>query len=141
MKTFDNDNEFRKLIKELKPESPELGFTQKVMARVLEEKVLPEKVEKERILGKGFWIIVSLFAALFVGFLVMSNAGVQGVSQGSNIFKGLEGEGILKGYQSLFSNLGGLPLSIGGILFASSLLIFADRLFSGLHIGVLEKSA
>jgi len=141
MKTLENDNELRKLIKELKPDSPGIDFTQKVMMRVSEEKAVNEKVEKDKLLGWGFWIIVSLFVVLIAAFFAMSNAGIQGEGQFSNIFNGLKNGAMTKSYQSVFSNMGTLPLSIGGILLATSVLIFADRIFSELHIGVNAKTA
>ncbi|MGE0020652.1 MAG: hypothetical protein AB7S72_13355 [Draconibacterium sp.] len=41
----------------------------------------------------------------------------------------------------VFSNLGSLPLSIGGILLASSLLVFIDRFLPGLTEKLMPHKA
>ena len=138
MKAQDNDKELRKLIREIKLESPGNEFTMKVMNRVFEEKMAIEKVEKARILGPGFWVIVSLFAALIVISFVTSNTGSGEQGFFSKLLEGVNTSGVSKEYQSVFSKLGSLPLSIGGILIASSILVFIDKflpnIFSGLHL-------
>jgi hypothetical protein len=70
MKTQDLDNELKSLIKGIKLDSPGNDFTSKVMSRVYEEKVAMEKVTNEKILGKGFWIILLLFVILIVAMFV-----------------------------------------------------------------------
>jgi hypothetical protein len=127
MKTQDLDNELKSLIKEIKLDSPGNDFTSKVMNRILEEKVAKEQVKDERILGKGFWIILLLFLLLFGAMVVFSSAGIQSEGQLSKLLSGANDGALSKGYQSFFGNLGSLPLSIGGILLASSVLIFIDR--------------
>jgi len=127
MKTQDLDNELRSLIKGVKLDSPGSDFTSKVMNRVYEEKVVMEKVKDEKLLGKGFWIILFLFVALIAAMFVFSSSGLQDGGQLSKLMSGA-GEGALsQRYQSFFSNLGSLPLSIGGILLASSVLVLIDR--------------
>jgi hypothetical protein len=127
MKTQDLDNELKSLIKGVKLDSPGNDFTSKVMSRVLEEKVVMEQVKDEKILGKGFWIIVALFILLIVSMFVFSGSGIQEDGQLSKILNSVGDGSISSGYQSVFSNLGTLPLSIGGILLATSILVFIDR--------------
>ncbi len=127
MKTQDLDNELKSLIKEIKLDSPGKDFTLNVMSRVLEEKMAVEKVKDERILGKGFWIILSLFVVLIAAMFIFSGAGIQEEGQLTKLISNVGDGSITSGYQSVFSKLGALPLSIGGILLASSLLLFIDR--------------
>jgi len=78
MKTLDNDKELRKLLKEIQLESPSKDFTLKVMDRVWEEKaavVKSEQLKSERILGRGFWVIIALFVLLFLAVVLFSNQG------------------------------------------------------------------
>lgn len=127
MKTLDNDTELKNLIKGIKLDSPGSDFTSKVMNRVFEEKTIVEIVKKERLLGKGFWIILSLFAMLFLVMFISSTTGIQDDGQLSSIFGKIGSSSLTSGYESVFSRMGSLPLSIGGILFAASILIFIDK--------------
>jgi hypothetical protein len=127
MKTQDLDNELRSLIKGVKLDSPGSDFTSKVMNRVYEEKVAMEKVKDDKLLGKGFWIILFLFVALIAAMFISSSSGVQAEGQLSKLLDGTGNGALSQGYQSFFSNLGSLPLSIGGILLASSVLVFIDK--------------
>lgn len=127
MKTQDLDNELKSLIKGIKLDSPGNDFTSKVMGRIYEEKVAMEKVKDDKLLGKGFWIILSLFVILIVAMFVFSSTGVQTEGQLSKLLSGANDGALSQGYQSFFSNLGSLPLSIGGILMASSILLLIDK--------------
>lgn len=127
MKTQDLDNELKSLIKEMKLDSPGKDFTMNVMSRVLEEKAATEQVKNERILGKGFWIILLLFVILIAAMFVFSGNGIQEEGQLSKMLNNVGDGSLTSGYQSVFSKLGTLPLSIGGILLASTVLLFIDR--------------
>lgn len=127
MKTQDLDNELKSLIKGVKLDSPGNDFTSKVMGRIYEEKVAMEKVKDDKLLGKGFWIILSLFVILIAAMFVFSSTGVQTEGQLSKLLSGANDGALSQGYQSFFSNLGSLPLSIGGILMASSILLLIDK--------------
>lgn len=127
MKTQDLDNELKSLIKEIKLDSPGKDFTMNVMSRVLEEKAATEQVKDERILGKGFWIILLLFVILIAAMFVLSGNGIQEEGQLAKLFNNAGDGSLTSGYQSVFSKLGTLPLSIGGILLASTVLLFIDR--------------
>ncbi len=144
MKTQDNDMELRKLLKEIQLDSPSKDFTLKVMDRVWEEKSVQSRVEvikKERILGKGFWIILFLFVGLFAAVAITSGTGEQEAGQLSKLMQGLQNEGVSEGYKSFFSNLGSLPLSIGGILLASTLLVFIDRILASAGHGFITHKS
>lgn len=127
MKTQEKDNELKNLIKGIKLDSPGNEFTSMVMNRVFEEKAALEKVKKEKVFGKGFWIIIFLFVVLFVAMIVFSTSGFEVDSQLSNLFSTADEGQLSQSYQSFFSKLGNLPLSISGILFATSILIFIDK--------------
>jgi uncharacterized membrane protein YqhA len=143
MKTLDNDKELRKLLKEIQLESPSKDFTLKVMDRVWEEKaavVKSEQLKSERILGRGFWVIIALFVLLFLAVVLFSNQGTAS-GQLSKLVEGLGTSSASARYQSVFSNLGSLPLRIGGILLASTLLVFIDRFLPGLTEKLMPHKA
>ena len=122
------DIKLKILLQEMKLESPGNDFTSSVMDKILDEDLALERIKSERILGKGFWIILILFVALFAAIFVMQNSAIDSGGELSNFFRGLENAA--SGYNSFFSKIGNVPLSIGGILVASSILLFIDRLIS-----------
>ena len=144
MKTVENDKKLKELLREVKLESPGNDFTLKVMNRVWEEKSVQSRVEvikNERILGKGFWIILILFIALFAAVVFTSGNSGEEAGQLSKLMQGLQNDQISDGYKSFFSNLGSLPLSIGGILLASTLLVFIDRILSQFGHGLIAHKS
>ncbi len=144
MKTVENDKKLKELLREVKLESPGNDFTMKVMNRVWEEKSIQSRVEvvkNERILGKGFWIILVLFVGLFAAVAITSGNGGQEAGQLSRLMQGLQNEGVSEGYKSFFSNLGSLPLSIGGILLASTMLVFIDRILASAKHGLIAHKS
>lgn len=129
MKTIDNDTELKNLIRGIKLDSTGSDFTSKVMDRVFEEETALAKVTNERLLGNGFWIILSIFVLLMVAMFIFSN-GVTNEGQISKLLSSANNGSFSQGYQSVFNNLGSLPLSIGGILLAGSVLLFIDKFIS-----------
>jgi hypothetical protein len=127
MKTQDLDNELKSLIKEIKLESPGNDFTVNVMNRVFEEKTAMEKVKDNKILGKGFWIILLLFVILIAAMFVFSSTDIPNNGALTKLLNRANNGNLSQEVHSVFSNLGTLPLSIGGILLATSILIFIDR--------------
>ncbi len=127
MKTQEMDNELKKLIQEIKLDKPGNDFTTSVMNRVFEEKAALEKVKGDSVFGKGFWIILILFILLLTAVVVFSIEGIEISTELPKLFGNAPAGQLQQGYQSFFTNLGGLPLSIGGILFATSLLLFFDK--------------
>ena len=126
MKPKYEDQKLKEIFKGLELESPSANFSARVMDRIFEEKAAIEQVKKEPVLGKGFWIIMGLFAGLFAAvFLVSGNAGAtEGVF---GFLKQVNTTEVSAGYQSFFEKLGTVPLSIAGILLASSFLLFLER--------------
>lgn len=122
------DIKLRILLQELKLEKPGKDFTSNVMDKILAEDLALERIKSERILGKGFWIILILFVALLASILVLQNSTISSGGELNNLFKGLENA--TSGYNSFFSKIGNIPLSIAGILIASSILLFIDRFIS-----------
>ncbi len=126
MKPIYEDQKLKKILQDLELESPAANFSARVMDRIFEEKGALEQVKAEPVLGKGFWIILSLFAGLFAAvFLVSGHAGAtEGVF---GFFREVNTTGVSAGYQAFFDKLGAVPLSIAGILLASSFLLFLEK--------------
>lgn len=122
------DIKLKALLNEMKLESPTSNFSVGVMNKIFEEDSLLEKIKSERVLGKGFWLILILFVILFAIIYYISNSGMAIESQFSDILPGLNSNRVSTGYQSIFERMGTVPISIVGILLASSTLLFIDRI-------------
>ena len=122
------DIKLKILLQEMKLESPNANFSSRVMDKIMEEDLVLEKIKSERILGKGFWIILILFVALLVVMFVMQNSASTTEGILNQFFSGLDEK--TSGYTSFFEKLRTNPLSVAGILIASSVLLFIDRLIS-----------
>ncbi len=123
------DIKLQALLQEMKLDAPNPKFSLKVMTKIFEQSNALEEIKAQRILGKGFWIISTLFIALLVVVFVSYNSGLQPESQFQDILPNLNA-GATESYQSFFSKIGTVPLSIAGILIASSVLLFIDRIIS-----------
>ena len=123
------DIKLKALLEQMKLDSPEPNFSVRVMNKIFEQDSVLERIKSEKVLGKGFWIILILFVALLAAIFVMYNTGVQPESQIQELLPKVN-SGVTESYQSLFSKLGTVPLSIAGILIASSILIFIDKFIS-----------
>lgn len=123
-----NDEKYLKaLIKSMNPDAPSAGFSDRVMNRIFEEQAALERVKQEPLLGKGFWIFLGLFAGLFaLVFLLPGN----GSGEAFDLLGRVNFRPVSSEYQSLYDQLGSVPLSIAGILLASSLLLFLDKLLN-----------
>ncbi|NOR75299.1 MAG: hypothetical protein GQ525_09080 [Draconibacterium sp.] len=133
------DIKLRALLNEMNLESPTSNFSIGVMNKIFEENSLLEKVKSERILGKGFWLIFILFVILLAIIYYISTSGMTIDSQFSNILPGLNSSRVSTGYQSIFERIGTVPISIVGILLASSTLLFIDRIIVA-NSKVFQKS-
>ncbi len=122
------DIKLKALLNEMKLESPTSNFSVGVMNKIFEENNLLEKVKSERVLGKGFWLILILFVILFAIIYYVSTSGMAVESQFANILPELHSNRVSTGYQSIFERMGTVPISIVGILLASSTLLFIDRI-------------
>lgn len=127
METFKEDKELKSLLKSVKLESPGSDFSVNVMNRIFKEESLLEKVKRERVLGKGFWIILILFVALLATMAVISSTGANAGGGLSEYIPGLNTNSVTQDYDTFLSKLGSVPLSIAGILLASSILVFIER--------------
>ncbi len=123
------DIKLKALLQQMKLDSPEPNFSVRVMNKIFEEDSVLERIKSEKVLGKGFWIILILFVALLAAIFVMYNTGVQPESQIQGLLPEVKG-GVTESYNSLFNKLGTVPLSIAGIFIASSVLIFIDKFIS-----------
>ena len=121
------DIKLNALLNEMKLESPEANFSVRVMDKIFEEESVLNKIKTTRILGNGFWIIVVLFIVLFAVLYFVSISGINVESDITKILPGLNSSSVSNGYQSIFVKMGTLPLSIAGILMASSVLLFIER--------------
>ncbi len=133
------DIKLRALLNEMKLESPTSNFSVGVMNKIFEEDNLLEKVKSERVLGKGFWLILILFVILFAIIYYVSTSGMAVESQFTNILSELNSSRVSTGYQSIFERMGTVPISIVGILLASSTLLFIDRIIIA-NSKVFQKS-
>jgi len=123
------DKKLKELLRYAKLESPGRNFSARVMDRVFEEKAALEQVKSDPVLGRGFWIILALFAGLIAAVAILSGSGAS--AEGSlNLLQNVNTEAVKTGYQSVFEKLGAVPLSIAGILLASSLLLFFEKFVS-----------
>lgn len=129
MKPEIEDKKLKELLKYAKPESPGSDFSARVMNRVFEEKAALEQVKSEPVLGRGFWIILALFAGLMAIVAFLSGSGASAESS-LNLLQNVNTEAVKTGYQSVFDKLGTVPLSIAGIFLASSLLLFLEKFLS-----------
>ncbi|NQU54326.1 MAG: hypothetical protein HQ522_17505 [Bacteroidetes bacterium] len=124
------DIKLKALLNEMKLESPQADFSVRVMNKIFEESSLLEKVKKEQILGRGFWIIITLFVVLFTVIFFVSTSGVPVESDLTKLLPGLNSSSVSTGYQTFFNKMGTIPISIVGILLASSTLLFIDRIIT-----------
>lgn len=127
MKTQEMDKELKKLIQEIKLEKPGNDFTTNVMNHVFAENAALERVKKDSVFGKGFWIILFLFVLLLITVVVSSIGGIELENELLTLFGNTQQNQLSNGYQSFYNTIGTLPLSIGGILFATSILLFFDK--------------
>lgn len=120
------DIKLRILLQNLELDSPKPDFTLRVMNRVIEEDLVLEQIKSQRILGKGFWVFITIFVVLMAVVFFVFQSGAQGGSESADLISKLD-PAVSQGFQSFFRKLGMVPLSVAGILIATSLLLFIDR--------------
>lgn len=123
------DIKLQALLQSMKLESPKPNFSVRVMNKIFEESSVLERIKSEKVLGKGFWIIMALFVTLMVLVFVLQNNGIGADSQIQSLLPEASSK-VSEGYNSFFSKMGSIPLGIGGILAAFSVLLFLDRFIS-----------
>lgn len=129
MKREIEDKKLKTFLKSGQLESPGVDFSARVMNRVFEEKAALEQVKSEPLLGKGFWIILALFAGLIASVFILQGSGASG-GETLNFLKEVDTTAVATGYQNFFERLGTVPLSIAGILLATSILLFLEKFLS-----------
>ena len=122
------DIKLKALLQRMTLDSPEPNFSVRVMNKIFEENNALERIKSEKILGKGFWIIMLLFVALLVAVLFVPNGNSETASTAQNLLPQMTE--VSSGYNSLLGKLGSLPLGIAGFLAAFSVLLFIDRFIS-----------
>jgi hypothetical protein len=123
------DIKLKALLNEMKLESPSANFSVRVMNKIFEENNVFEQIKKEKVLGTGFWIIMILFIALLATIVFLSNSGAEMDGQITTLFSNFN-NGASSDYQTFFEKLGGVPISVVGILIAVSTLLFIERFIS-----------
>jgi len=123
------DIKLKALLQSMKLEKPHEDFSARVMNRIFEESNVLETIKAQRVLGRGFWIFILIFAAFMVVTFFVMNSGVPAAGDSSQLIPALN-SGISESYNNFFNKLGTVPLSIAGILIASSILLFIDRIIS-----------
>jgi hypothetical protein len=123
------DIKLKALLQQMKLDSPEPNFSVRVMNKIFEENSVLERIKSEKVLGRGFWIILILFVILLAAIFIIYNSGAQPESQLQTLLPEVN-SGVTEGYKSIFNKMGTVPLSIAGILIASSVLLFIDRFIS-----------
>lgn len=126
MKTFEEDKELKQLLKSIKLESPGADFSARVMNRVFAEQPALEQVKSLPVLGKGFWVILALFAILLVAVALVSG-GTSSAEQTPALLQQFNTDAVLTGYRSFFDKLANLPAGIAGIFIGVSLLVFLEK--------------
>lgn len=126
MKTFEEDKELKQLLKSIKLESPGADFSARVMNRVFAEQPALEQVKSLPVLGKGFWVILALFAILLVAVALVSG-GTSSAEQTPALLQQFNTDAVLTGYRSFFDKLASLPAEIAGIFMGASLLILLEK--------------
>lgn len=121
------DIKLKALLNELQLDSPDPSFTLQVMDRIHKEKELREVVKKDKLFGKGFWLILVLFVILMTSYFVLSTISVAGSEPADGVMQDL-GNTVSGGIQGFLSGFAAIPLSVAGIMLAGSLLLFIDRL-------------
>jgi len=119
------DIKLRKILQDIQLESPDTNFSARVMDKIREENEAIEKIKAERILGKGFWVILILFIILLGAVWIFSFTGNQTVGILDKLLQGKISA--TNEYQNFLAKLGVVPISVAGILIASSILLFIDR--------------
>ncbi len=137
MKTTDNDTELRRIMKEIRLEKPEAGFSSRVMDAVIAEAAKKSAYRTEPVLGAKFWIFVALFIALAIVLMLLGNnepsAGKEIASGLIEKFPAADLSSVKSGIARFRDILSGLPVTLAAIMIATSALILADKYFSTRH--------
>jgi hypothetical protein len=136
MKTSENDNELKKMIKEIRLESPGPDFSLKVMKSILAETQKKPVLAAEPFLGKKFWILVTLFIGLAAVFMLFYKAdpGTGSVQQLFSNLPSPDWSPLENLFSSSIGKAGSLSWTLIAVMLGASGLIIADKLFAGKHL-------
>lgn len=123
------DIKLRALLQDMDLEAPSAKFSVNVMNRIFEEDNVLERIKAQKILGRGFWIIIVLFAVLLVSVFFVQAGDAETSGRLSELLPSPD-SGVAQGYNAFLGQLGALPLTIGAILCGASVLLFIDRFIS-----------
>lgn len=123
------DIKLRALLQSMQLDSPGEKFSARVMNRIFEEDSVFEKIKAERVLGRGFWTILVVFVVLLAAMFFMAGSGAQPQEETARLLPQVN-ETVSNSFNSFFGKIGSVPLSVAGILIASSILLFIDRIIS-----------
>ena len=131
MKTTDNDTELKKMIREIRLESPGPDFSTKVMQAVLAEARGKPVYTTEPLLGRKFWMLVALFVALAIAFMLffgnettLENGTIQQWLSGLHMPDLNPVKNILI---DIFGKIGSLHWIVAAVMSVASVLILADK--------------
>ena len=137
MNTVDNERKLKEMMKNVRLESPGPDFSSKVMEAILAGTEKKNTLRTEPILGKKFWIFVSLFILLAV---VMSaffgnepSPWSKPFQQFISGFPKVDPEPVKNFMEQLSGKAGSLPWTLAAVIAGSSLLMIADKLFTDRH--------
>jgi hypothetical protein len=134
MNTSDKDKELKKWMKQIRLETPDPAFSSKVMKVILAEKQKESAYLSEPLLGKKFWMLVILFIALILVFMLIP--GEKSVPQTAileEFFSGLPKPGwnqINVFFSEISHKIGSLSLTLAAVMFGASALLLADNFFT-----------
>lgn len=135
MNDFEKDIKLKQFLNIHTPESPDPDFSDRVMKSIFKEQHSQEQLKKDHVLGRSFWIFLSLFVLLIS--MVAIFPSISGASSPQLFVTGTGMNTFLEGYHSFLSQIETLPLNIATILTATSLLILLgnrlDKKFYGMN--------
>lgn len=138
MNTTGSEKELKKMMKGISLESPGPDFSSKVMHAVLNGEKKKLVFGHEPLLGKSFWILVTLFVALAVILVLLSgNDHVSNIGAIQDFFNKLpwpEWYRLKTQISSLPDVAGSLPGILAVVMTGASVLILADKFLAGKFI-------
>jgi hypothetical protein len=136
MKTSENEKKLKKMIKEIRLESPGPDFSFKVMESILAETQKKPGLGTEPFLGKKFWILVTLFIGLATVFILFYKAdpGTGSVQQLFSTLPSPDWSPVKNLFSNAIGKTGSLSWTLIVVALGASGLVFADKLFAGKHL-------
>lgn len=136
MNTLNDNIKLRELIRKVKIESPDPGFTARVMDIILAGEHKKQMIQAQPVLGKSFWVLITLFVILALVFILISGSSLQGdgiISTFFNRFTFPDLTPFRVFLTKLIEKSGSLPMIVATTMISASVLILADKYFSSKH--------